>query len=497
MAAEHLLALDAGTSALRCLIARPGQGVVAVAREEWCYETTPDNPLGRSFEPEAVWATFCKLIKLALVKAGIAGRDIAAIGTTSQRLALIIVDADGRSLYAGPNIDVRAVVEGLTIDATRAERVYASAGKLPSMLLAPARLHWLANHDDAGYQRAAALLAMGDWMAYRLTGELRSERSLAGDCGLLDVSTGERDSALLDELGVRAKLLPPLVSAGEVAGQVTKVAAEATGLAPGTPVVIAGADTQCADFAMGVREPGDVGIVAGWSCPLQEVTAEPCIDAQRRTWTSLHVLPERWVVESSTADAGRTWRWWCETLLGERESALEDGATLAGRAPAGAGNVLALLGPAAMNAGAWGIHLGGLLMTTPLTVSPVGRPELLRAALENIAFALRANLEQAQEVAGLAATRVVVGGGLTRSPVFPSILASVLERAIDVASEPEASALGAAALAARTVGVADDSLVSPVERVEPDAGAVETYRHQYERWRHLCEALDRTMKELS
>jgi sugar (pentulose or hexulose) kinase len=248
---------------------------------------------------------------------------------------------------------------------------------------------------------------------------------------------------------------------------------------------------------MGVREPGEVGIVAGWSCPLQEVTAEPRIDGQRRTWTSLHVLPGRWVVESSTADAGRTWRWWCETLMGEREGALEDGAALAGRAAPGSGNVTALLGPAAMNAGAWGVHLGGLLMTTPLTVSPVGRPELLRAALENIAFALRANFDQAQEVAGLDATRVVVGGGLTRSPVFPSILASALERPIDVASEPEASAIGAAALAARAVGIDDESLVSPVASVEPDTGAVETYRHQYERWRKLGAALDATMKELS
>jgi autoinducer 2 (AI-2) kinase len=337
---------------------------------------------------------------------------------------------------------------------------------------------------------------MGDWMAARLTGDFRSERSLAGDCGLLDVATRERDAALLDDLSVPPALLPPLVSPEDIAGEVTRAAAEATGLAAGTPVVIAGADTQCADFAMGVRERGEVGIVAGWSCPLQIVTSEPRIDSQRRTWTSVHVLPQRWVVESSTADAGRTWRWWCETLLGEHEGALEEGAALAAQAPPGSGNVAALLGPAAMNAGAWGIHLGGVLMTTPLTVSPVGRPELLRAALENIAFALRANLEQAQEVAGLDATRVVVGGGLTRSPVFPSILASVLGRAIDVASEPEASALGAAALAGRAAGLDDETLISPVARFEPDAGAAETYRHQYERWRKLGAALDATMKEL-
>ncbi len=497
MPAEHLLALDAGTSAARCVIARAGEGVVALARREWQYETPPEiAPFGRSFDAGDFWTIICELVREALAGAGLSGRDIAAVGITSQRLALVIIDGDGRALYAGPNIDVRALAEGFAIDARLSERVYASTGKLPSLLLAPARLHWLRKHDPAGFERAAAALTLGDWVAYRLTGEMRGERSLAEDCGLLNVTTRERDPALMRELDLPARLLPPLVSPGEVAGVVAGGPAKATGLAEGTPVTIAGSDTQCALLGMGVLEPGEIGIVAGWSCPVQQVTTEARLDAGRRTWACLHVLPERWAVESSAADAGRAWRWWSETILGERPDALDEAASLAAQAPPGSGDVLALFVPAPMNAGAMGVHLGGVLMTTPLAAGAVGRPQLLRAALENVALAFRANVEQAEEISGLPATRVVLGGGFTRAAVFPSILAGVLARPIEVADEAETSALGALMLAAEAAGLPAARLASPTGRIEPDPASVETYRRQYERWRRLAGALDQTMKEL-
>jgi len=338
----------------------------------------------------------------------------------------VVIDADGRALFTGPNVDARAFAEGLAIDGRMADRVYASTGKLPSLLLAPARLQWLRKHSETDFQRAAAVLAIGDWVAYRLTGELRSEQSLAGDCGLLNISTRERNTELLAELDVPEGLLAPLVASDEVLGGVTAGAAKETGLTAGTPVLIAGGDTQCALLGMGVTEPGEVGIAAGWSCPLQQVTAEPRLDPQCRTWTSLHVLPDRWVVESSTANAGQVWDWWCHTLVGDGASALDEAAALVEQASTLGGDVFALLGPAAMNAGAMGIHQGGVLMTTPLAVGAVGRAELLRAALENIAYALRANLEQAGEVTGLPASRIGIGGGLTRVPVFARVLADTL-----------------------------------------------------------------------
>ena len=488
MAAEHLLTLDAGTSGGRCVIFRPGHGVVSAARAPWCYETSPAlGPFAKSFDSDQFWSLLSGLTKRALAEAGLTGEDIAAVGVTSQRQGLVVIDDAGRPLYAGPNTDARAAAEGIAIDAERAGEVYASTGKLPSLLMAPARLRWLREHDDTAFRRAASVLTVGDWLAYRLTGERVAERSLAGGCGLLRIETGERDSELLQTLEVPEELLPPLVDAGAVAGAVTKRPTEETGLAAGTPVVVAGADTQCALLGMGVEQPGEAGVVAGWSCTVQIVTAEVHLHPERRTWAGRHVVPDRCVVESNAADAGAMWRWWCETLLGKSDTSLADGAALAAQAAPGSANAMAALGPGVMNAGAMSLGLGGVFVTTPLAMSTVGRPELLRAALENIAYALRANLEQAEQVAGVSATRVALGGGLTRAELFPRIFAGVLGRPLDVAQQPDASACGAAVLAARAVGLDETSLRAPMALTEPDD--TETYQPLYERWQRLTGAL--------
>ena len=492
MAADRILVIDAGTSGVRAVVTAP-DGSLTVARRAWEYESPPEiGPLGRSFDSETFWSLIRDAVREALSSAG---GEIAAVATTSQRLAMLIVDAEGRQLYAGPNSDVRALGQGLAIDAAMAGRVYESGGKLPSLLLGPARVQWLRQTRPDGFARAAAVLTLGDWVAYKLTGAFRNERALAGDMGLLDVRSGERDGDLLRALDVPEALLPPLVSPADVAGEVTERASNETGLRASTPVVIAGSDTQCGLVGLGVETPGEAGIIAGWSAPVQLVTPEPRPDAQRRTWFGLHVVPGRWVIESSTGNAGAVWRWWCETLLGCGEASLAQADELAAQASPGANDVIALLGSGVMNAGAMGLHLGGVLFRTPLASAVVRRPELLRAGLEDIAYALRGNLEQAEDVSGLRATRIAAGGGMTRSPLFTRILADVLDRPLEVAREIEVTATGAATLAARAVGRPELAPERRLDAVEPSEQAA-AYRAPYARWRMLSSELDETMRRL-
>lgn len=494
MAAEHVAGLDAGTSGVRCVIVRPGVGKIASARCDWSYKATPDAPFGWSFEADEFWTAVCNVVRTALAESGLNAEDIAAVGVTSQRLGVVVVDSDGRAIYAGPNIDARAFAEGLAIDATRASEVYEYSGKLPSLLLAPAKLQWLRKHHTDDFSRALAVLSIADWVAYKLTGMAVAERTLSCDNGLVSASTREYDHAFLSGLEVPDAILPPSTSSSAIASELTSAAAAAISLRAGTPVVIAGADTQCALVAMGIERPGELGVVAGWSCPVQQVTASPVFDAQRRTWVTLHSIPDRWVLESSAADAGRSWRWWCEQLLGETPDVIEHAEAIAASVLPGANDALAFLGTKVMNAGKMTANLGGLAMATP--VGPVGRPEMLRAGIESIAYALRANVEQAQEISGTADGTIAVGGGFTRTSFFPSMLASVLDREIEIALDPEVSARGAALLAARAMGIAEDSLLIESRRVAPDPDHVATYSRSYARWRHVGQALDEAMQEM-
>jgi sugar (pentulose or hexulose) kinase len=148
-----------------------------------------------------------------------------------------------------------------------------------------------------------------------------------------------------------------------------------------------------------------------------------------------------------------------------------------------------------MNAAAMGLHLGGVLMLTPLALDNVSRPELLRAALENIAFAMRANLEQAEAIAGCRVRRIAIGGGMTRTPAFVRIVADVLGRTVDVAHDYDVTARGAAIVASRAAGTGAIPFAL-VSAQKPDTANVDGYRRSFDRWDSLRVALDAKMQEL-
>jgi autoinducer 2 (AI-2) kinase len=265
-----------------------------------------------------------------------------------------------------------------------------------------------------------------------------------------------------------------------------------SGAFAGTPVVLTGADTQCGVLGAGTANEGDVGVVAGWSAPVQMVLDRPLLDAKRRTWTGLHVMPDRWVLESNAGDTGRAWDWVC-TMLGLTPEAAS---ALAETAPTGAHDALFVLGRAPMNAAQMTAGVGAFTFPTPIAMSSLGRADVLRATLEAAAYAIRANVEQLEEVSARKIPSIRLGGGMSQSAVFGQILASVLERRVEVARSPQTTAVGAAALAFVATGVfasiveAVAAMTEPREIIEPNARDSAVYEDCYARWRMLVKHME-------
>ena len=300
--ADTILVIDAGTSALRAIAVRSDGRVTPISSEPWPMFVPDDAaPFGREFDVPAIERALARLIAAAApLRSSIAG--IALVG---QREGVACIEDGGAAVFASPNIDARASAEGMAIDAAHAADVYAVTGHLPSLMQVPAKLAWLRAHRPAVAERIAGVLPLSDWLAMRLTGSPRISRSLAAENGMLDVTTGAIASGLLGRLGVPPALIAPVVPDGSIVGKVT------AGDFAGLPVVLAGADTQCALAGMGAAEPGAAGIAAGWSTPVQLVTARPILDGDRRTWTGVHVVPNRWILESNAGELGRAFDWIC------------------------------------------------------------------------------------------------------------------------------------------------------------------------------------------
>jgi sugar (pentulose or hexulose) kinase len=256
-------------------------------------------------------------------------------------------------------------------------------------------------------------------------------------------------------------------------------------------VTVGAPDTQCALAGLGVTEPGAAGVVLGWSATVQTVTSLPVRDAEQRTWTGMHILPVQWVAESNAGDAGMVWQWLCATLgLSE-----DEGAQLAMAAPRGSGDVLASLGLRAMNARAMTAGVGALTLPVPLTMSAPDRGTMLRAALESIAYAVRANVEQLEVVTRQPITGIAAGGGMLQAPGFAQMLADVLGRPVATAPGRDATAAGAAAIAAPPLGLqasaeAAVAALAPPCTLTPDLRASAEYDDSYARWQALTALLE-------
>ena len=122
---------------------------------------------------------------------------------------------------------------------------------------------------------------------------------------------------------------------------------------------------------------------------------------------------------------------------------------------------------------------------------------MTRAILEGVAFSLRDSLTILEEM-GLPATRIRLGGGGARSPVWRQIQADVYGQAVEVLAAEEGAAYGAALLAGVGAGMwssvddACDRVVRVAETIESAPERVSILNDRYARYRTLYHALHPT-----
>ena len=493
--ARYLLALDVGTSTLHCLLTDREARPLAASQGTVDY-FTPDgySPLAREMDPEVLLDTAGVLIASVAKQQQVSGSDIAAIGITSQRQAVVFLDSEGRELYLSPNLDLRAIFEGAAVDDTLGDEVYRTTGHFPSFMLASARMRWLRDHRPEVLKRVAWLLPLASWLAYRLTGSLSSETSIDTEAGLIDIHTGRRCQGFLEKLDISPSLLPPLVPAGACIGGLAAPLASRWGLKAGMPVTIAGPDTQCGLLGMGVAQPEETGAVLGWSGSLQMVTSEPRLDEKMRTWVGCYPVDSLWIAEANLGDVGNGYHWLKDLLLGS-DAPFERAEALAASVPPGSEGVLGLLGPGSCTAPRAGLRSGGLILPVPLAFQEATAGQLLRATLENLAYSMRANLGTLEEVTGADVDTLRIGGGMAASDTFVRLLADILGKPISCSRYVQVSGLGAAMAAAVACGSyagLQEALSTPNGRLqvhEPDLAASMEYEEHYQRWLDMSRRL--------
>lgn len=484
-----LVGLDFGGGGGRCLVLDAATGRSESHFEPWRLQTDPSRPLEACFDADATWQSLALAAREALSRMGGRPEEVVGLAASAVRHGTVLLDAAGREILAASNRDARGALQALELAAEHGAELHRDTGHWPHPIAAAARLRALADGELA---RASAHLSISDWLGYRLTGEIAAEPSQACASGLLDLASGDWSTDWIERLGLPRAIFPPLRAAGTSLGSLRPGAAEALGLPPGLPVGVGGGDTQCGLLGAGAVEAGCVAAIAGTSVPVQRVTPGPERDAEGRLWSVFHAVPGLWALESNCGGLGEGFDWLAGLLYADAPHPILQLLAEAARSQPGARGVSASAGGQVMDARRLGLPVGQITFTHLAAADdPQRRRHLARAAVEGMAYVLRANLEQIEAVTGRSDGPLRLGGGLSRSPLFGQILCEVLDRPVEVAGSPETTAYGAA-LCAGVAGGAFDGLaegaracVRPSRSHEPAPEPRDRYAALYEQWCQL------------
>jgi L-ribulose-5-phosphate 4-epimerase len=458
MTVKYLIGLDAGSGGGRCLLVNTQTAETTSVFRPWTLERAQEaGGFAFKLDTAKTWRILGEATQSALKKAGVMPQQVVGIAASSMRHGTVVIDKKGTVFMAAPNRDARAAAQGMGLAAEHGEELYQITGHAPSPVMTAARLLWLKENHPNQYKAAYAVLCISDWIGYLLSGKVATEFAQAGESLLLDLKSRKWSSSIIKSLGLSEKILPPLKPAGSRIGKLTREAAENLGLLPGIPVAIGGSDTQSGLLGAGVVSPGQIGVIAGTTTPVQMVVDQPIIDSKMHLWTGLHIIPGRYILESNAGQMGSTLEWIAQIIHAGVPNPVARLVAEADASAPGANGIYSTIGASIFNAYAMEPPVDNLIFSSVMTrLGEEGRSDIARAILEGMAYAVRANIEQILEVAGGNFSELHLGGGITRSATWTQIVADVMGCSLTVSASPEATALGAAICAGVGAGLFPD-----------------------------------------
>ena len=490
-------AIDAGTTGVRCMIVDYKGKNLGISRKSWDYATPVDLEIAKEFNPHDFWKLVCSVVRDALKNSGIKTSELKAVATTSQRHGFVLLDSNGNELHGGPNIDARGAMTQYLIDESLGETYHEITGCWPPMMFAPSRLAWFEEEEPEIYEKIAHLLPICDWITLRLSGVYTTDLSSASATGFLNVRTKSWSEKVTSALNIDANILPKIRGVGEVAGEVTSQAEKECGLPKGLPVVQGGADTHCALLAS-ESKVGEITVIAGSTAPVMMILNNHLCVPDQKIWTGAHMIENQWVLESNATLTGAVLEWAVRLLCERsekpekcRQTTFEKLDELVDGIPPGSGETFVTLGPSVMDCQQiTDIKQARMVFPQPALpqVIPLDSSRMIHAVLENVAFAIRGNVEQLERYSKSTGVKTI--GGMSQSETWPQLLANVLNRPVATPGQSEGSLLGAAICAAAgsgqysSVAKAAKAMVYWKRTYQPDDRA-DQYNRYYSRWNEI------------
>jgi xylulokinase len=415
-------------------------------------------------DPESYWNAVAETIRLSIRNAKVDPKDIKGVSISALSPACILVDRDLRPLQnAHIWMDRRATAECNWLRQNLGEeRVFQVSANPIDPYYATTKFMWEKNNRPELYKRTYKVQTAADYPCLKLTGKAVTDYSNASLFGIVfDIVKRKWDEELIEEIGMDPAKFPDPYPCDEVVGEVTREAAEQTGLAPGTPVVAGTVDATAAWVAAGAIDSGATQLVMGTAGVMGVVHEEPTFTKGMISIVHTADSRRKYTTVAALVSCGALIRYFRDQF-GQLERATESISGIsaydiisreAASAPPGSEGLIILPYFMGERTPIWDTHARGVMFGLNLNH---GRGHLVRALMEGAGYALLHNFQMMRESGVRMTLPIVLSEGGAHNPLWRQILADILNVECVLAESSKGAPVGNAVAAGVGVGVYKD-----------------------------------------
>ncbi|TFF96652.1 hypothetical protein EU546_00990 [Candidatus Thorarchaeota archaeon] len=457
---------DIGTTGARsCLVDEEGH---ELSKEYEEYPPIPRKLKTHEQLTETFWRTACNTMQRALSDYDSGAEAVVGVVVATTRDCITPVDKNGDPLAPTVTwVDNRST--------EKAKNMAEEIGPRKSVN----KIMWFAENRPKIFDKADKFCTLDAFINHRLCGRMLTEPANAR-YGPIDHSTLDWSEDLCQLTGIPMDKLAEISSPSEVIGEVTKEAADATGLRKGTLVIMGSGDQQCSALGTGTIKPGIVKATTGTGTFVITHT-DDYVDDPYVMFSNPSAIPGKWILEGVIPGTGLAYKWYrdnyCQREINIAAQTDQDVYEIiesnASQIPAGSDG-LVVFPFMAYNKGI--IYNLGFSHT---------KSHVARAIMEANGYGIRMYVEMMEGMLEIEYDELRVDGGGANSTLWRQIMADCTNKKAILPRSRDSTVIGAAILGAVGSGIfgsfeeANYNMFKIEEKREPIPENVETYSKLY------------------
>ena len=501
---EWYIGVDLGTGSCKSVIIDAGAQILGFGAADYSKIEAPTR--WKEQNPETLIDALIRSVRKAVDRAEVSPQACQGMSVGGALHSLIAIDKSRKPLTGILTwIDARAVDQAAAVrTAGDGQRIYRQTGCPVHSMYPIYKLIWLREKEPLIFNNAARFVSAKAYVIERLTGRFMADYNIASGSGFLKVHDLTWNSESLQLAGVTPKQLSSVASPWKVINGLKPELASAMGIPKDVPLVLGSSDAVNSSMGAGAVGSECATCMVGTSGAYRIIAKKVILDPTGRSWCYA-IDPNHWLIGGAINNGGIVLSWFRDALnkiitAGPEEEKLsfDELINRAASVRPGAEGLICLPFLAGERSPNWNMNTRGVFFGLTLDHS---LDHMIRALLEGVAFRLRSLAEVMDEI-GCKTNEIRVSGGLTRSGLWPQIIASALNLELHIPSWGETSSLGAALWTLLGTGVIEDfekikELIPMGQSYSPIAEDAKRYHDLYLVYKELYSALGRSFDKIA